>query len=375
MGEAEGGRRRHLLLRPVEQRIEAVVTIRLKDSAELGKVSLRVLATPIAGGVEHRGRRGSPRERLIVAYVNPYAPGRAFAPGQDRDRRIVAMQPFGLEHMRLDHVEERLDGEGDMADLISQRLGRQIDALAFESRALAVQRHVLPELVEHDRRQQIGAEEAARCGMEWRGSLADRLAVAAGKLLAHRLDDLEAARDLFQRLRHVLAQLRQPRAATTGACRRRFDDDALTLDILRPWLAHRPLAREGAHSLRFGRGIFGRQFVLGGRRHEFLELQFQLVDQPLRALAARPVLLALQLSDQQLQVRDQSLGTRQLRLRIGCFRFSLDPRRAFGQQRRMGAGEVRRQGKRRQRHAAIESDFPTISTHKSRQTRVGRQVS
>lgn len=34
--------------------------------------------------------------------------------------------------------------------------------LTFEPRALAVQRDVLPELVEHDRRQQLRADEAAR---------------------------------------------------------------------------------------------------------------------------------------------------------------------------------------------------------------------
>lgn len=66
--------------------------------------------------------------------------------GQDRDRRIVAMKPLSLEHMCLDQVEDRLKGEGDVSDLIGQRLGRQIDALTFEPRALAVQRDVCPNL-------------------------------------------------------------------------------------------------------------------------------------------------------------------------------------------------------------------------------------
>jgi len=85
----------------------------------------------------------------------------------------------------------------------------------------------------------------------------------------------------------------------------------------------------------------GAQFVLGGRRHEFFELQFQLIDQPLHALATRPVLLALQLADQQLQMHVQRLDARQPRLRVGSFRLGLEPRGAFGQQRRMGAGKVR----------------------------------
>jgi hypothetical protein len=45
------------------------------------------------------------------------------------------------------------------------------------------------ELVEQDGRQQLRADEAARRGMERRGRLADPLAIAAGELFPHRLDD------------------------------------------------------------------------------------------------------------------------------------------------------------------------------------------
>ena len=136
MGKAERGRCRHLPPRPVEQRIEAVVAISLKDAAEVGQMPLRVLAAPIAGGIEDRSRRRRPGERLIVAHVNPYSPGRALALRQDRDRRVVAMKPLSLEHMRLDQVEERPEGNGDVSDLIGERLGRQVDALAFEPKVL-----------------------------------------------------------------------------------------------------------------------------------------------------------------------------------------------------------------------------------------------
>lgn len=85
--------------------------------------------------------------------------------------------------------------------------------------------------------------------------------------------------------------------------------------------------------LRFGRGLLGAHLVLRGPRHDLLELQFQLIDQPLCSLAARPMLLALQLADQQLEMRVQRLDARQLRLRIGRFR--------LGQQRGMSAGKVR----------------------------------
>src|SRR5438132_7374667 len=97
------------------------------------------------------------------------------------------------------------------------------------------------------------ADEAARRGMERRRRLADLLAIAAGELLAHCLDDLEATRDLLQRLGHILADLRQPRSAAAGAARRSVNDDALVFDVVRPRLAHRPLAREGADVLRLRR--------------------------------------------------------------------------------------------------------------------------
>ena len=118
------------------------------------------------------------------------------------------MKALSRKHMGLDQVEDGLQGEDSMADLVGQRRQRQVDPLGFEARALAVQRDVLPELVEDDRRQQLRTDEAARRGMERRRRLADLAAIAAGELLAHRLDQLEAARDLLQRLGDVLAQLR-----------------------------------------------------------------------------------------------------------------------------------------------------------------------
>src|SRR6476619_3768562 len=96
----------------------------------------------------------------------------------------------------------------------------QVDPLALEARALAVERDMHAALVEQDRRQQLRPDEAARRGMERRRRLGDLFAIAAGELLAHCLDDLEAARDLLQRLGHILSDLSHPRSAATGAARR-----------------------------------------------------------------------------------------------------------------------------------------------------------
>ena len=67
--------------------------------------------------------------------------------------------------------------------------------------------------------------------------------------------------------------------------------------------------REGLHldALRFGLGV-----ILPGGRSQLLELQFQLIDEPLAALGARSEHRALHLGDHQLQVLDQRLGAREL---------------------------------------------------------------
>ena len=205
------------------------------------------------------------------------------------------------------------------------------------------------ELVEQDRRQQLRTDEAARRGMERRRRLADLLAIAAGELLPHRLDQLEAARDLLQRLGHILAQLRQPRSAAAGTARRGLDDDALAFDVVRPRLAHRPLAREGAHGLRLRRGGLCGKLILARRGDEFFELQFQLLDQPRRALGALPVQFAFELLDPQLKVRDQRLVVRQLRLRTG----SLPPRLAAAPHARPAAPPGHSRGPMEGRPASI----------------------
>src|SRR5215212_5828261 len=201
--------------------------------------------------------------------------------------------------------------------------------------------------------------------MERRGRLADLLAIAAGKLFAYRLDDLEATRNLFQRLGHILTDLRQPRSTAAGAARWSLNDDAFAFDVVRPWLAHRPLAREGAHALGFRcRGLRGK-LILGRRGDEFFELQFQLLDQPRRALGALPVQFALELLDPQLEVRDQRLVGRQLRPRTGSYRLGLQPRLTLGLQRRQGTHEVGWKVVRLRYHEAIESDHVADSNSKT----------
>ena len=130
---------------------------------------------------------------------------------------------------------------------------------------------MLPELLEQDHRQQAGAGPAAGDDMERRRRLADRLAVAAGELLAHVLDHLPLPRDHLQRLGDVLAQLAQPRAAAARAGGRRRLDHPLARQMLGEGLARRALAGEGRHVGGLGRGLLGGELVLGRRALELLE--------------------------------------------------------------------------------------------------------
>src|SRR4051812_19608184 len=68
--------------------------------------------------------------------------------------------------------------------------------------------------------------------MGWRRRLADRLAAAAGDLLADVLDHLPAARHAFQARGDVLAQPAD-RAAALGASTRRLVEDPLARQVLR----------------------------------------------------------------------------------------------------------------------------------------------
>src|SRR6476619_3543270 len=96
--------------------------------------------------------------------------------------------------------EDRFQHRAAGPHLVSQ--GRQAQRHAFLGIAfgLAVERLMLPELLEQDHRQQTGASPAPGDHMERRRSLANLLAVPAGELLADMLDHLPLARDRFQRL-------------------------------------------------------------------------------------------------------------------------------------------------------------------------------
>ena len=189
--------------------------------------------------------------------------------------------------------------------------------------------------------------------MEGGRRLADLLTVPAGELLPHRLDHLPLAGDRFQGLGHVLAQLAQPLPATTVTSRRRLDDHTLARQVFGEGVSFGTLAGESRHSRGLGDGDFRGQFIFGGARFQFLELERQLIDEPGRSLRARAVELTLQLGDPQLLMRDQGqvfrrLGSchREFRATGIAFGDHFPQLGALDRQRRLQRVDVVRQGSR-----------------------------
>ncbi len=120
-------------------------------------------------------------------------------------------------------------------------------------------------------------------------------------------------RDDLQRLGHVFTELRQPGTAATGTAGRPRHQDTLAGKVAGEGLARRAAAREPGDGRYLRRRALGRQFILGGRSLEVLELEFQLVQQADAALGARAVEFPPQLVDLQPEADDLRLVVRTLR--------------------------------------------------------------
>jgi hypothetical protein len=114
----------------------------------------------------------------------------------------------------LDQAIDRHQRMGAAADLITERRCAERHALAGEPLRLAVERLVLPVLLEQQHREEARPGPAAREHMKGRGRLRDLLAIPARKLLAHCLSDLPRTRDYLERLGDVFAEL-----GKAAACR------------------------------------------------------------------------------------------------------------------------------------------------------------
>src|SRR5919106_1761467 len=155
--------------------------------------------------------------------------------------------------------------------------------------------------------------------MEGRRRLRNPLAVPAGELLADGLNHLPLARDDFQRLGDVLAELRDPPGAATGACHRGLDHNPLAPQMFGECFTDRPAALERAHERRRpGRDLLGGKIVFARGRLELLELQLHLLKQTCPSLRPPPVKLTPQLQDLELERRDHRFGAGGDRPGRGC---------------------------------------------------------
>ncbi len=165
---------------------------------------------------------------------------------------------------------------------------------------------MLPELLEDDAREQVRPRPAARRRVERRQRLRDRLAIAAGELLADGLDDLPGGRHPLDGLGDGFAELRQPGRSAACAVRRGRHDDALARQVVGEGLAGRALARGIAAHAR--RRRLRRKLVL--RRLRLKLLQLELIDEARRALGAASVEFAPESLDLEFQCHNDRFGTR-----------------------------------------------------------------
>jgi hypothetical protein len=176
--------------------------------------------------------------------------------------------------------------------------------------------------------------------------LGDGLAGAAREPLAHGLDHLPLDGLDLERLRGVLAQLAQL-AAAAGASGRARDDDPLARQVGRQGRPHRLAAGwavRAAGAALLACCLLRLGGVLAGGGDQFAELELQLVDQLAAALGGGAVLVALELGDEQLEMRHH-------RLSAGSARLGLAPRQLLGRERGAQCIDVVGQVVRRGCHA------------------------
>jgi hypothetical protein len=87
--------------------IVPAVGVGLQYAAPIGEMAFGMLAGAIARGVEQRRRRAGSAKGPIVANIDPDSAGFRSALGENGNRRVVAMQPFGGENMGFDERVQR----------------------------------------------------------------------------------------------------------------------------------------------------------------------------------------------------------------------------------------------------------------------------
>ena len=233
----------------------------------------------VTGIVKQRGRRGGAAEGAVITDVHPGAGKVGLALGQDWHSGIVAMNPPSTKHMRDQQLNDRVQHRAARPHLVGECGEAEWHTFSGIAFSLAVERLVLAEFLEHQHGQKAGAGPAAADNVEGCGRLRNLLAIPAGEFFTHMLDHFPGAGDRLQGLGHVLPQLGQARPAAAGAGGGAGHDHALTWQMVREWLAGRPLAGEGRDIGGISGGSLGRQFVLSRGALQLFEFKRHLVEQ------------------------------------------------------------------------------------------------
>ena len=214
--------------------------------------------------------------------------GDGLALGHDRHGSVAAVQALCGQRVPVDQLVDGHERQTGSTDVVGERRHAQRHTFLQEAFGLAVERLMLAVLVERQHGEEAWAGPSTWGDVErfWRQR--ELLAVPAGELLAHGLDDLSRAGDQFQRLGHILAELGQPVAAAGWAGARRGNNDTFAREVIGKRLPDRLPAFDRRNGRRLRRGSLGGEFVFGRVGFEILKLKFELCGQPLGASALAP---------------------------------------------------------------------------------------
>ena len=169
--------------------VEAGIAVGMHQAAEAGEMVLRVLALAVAREAIPGRRRSRAAPGPLVADIGPEpgGPGLAGAGREHADRRVVGEDRPGREHVPADGVGQRREQRGRLADPVGQGGAVEVEPVALEDLALAIERQVVGVLADQHMGEQAGTGAAALDGPRRQRRLArsarSRCRPAAGRTI------------------------------------------------------------------------------------------------------------------------------------------------------------------------------------------------
>ena len=204
--------------------LEPGITVGMHPAAEAGEMVFGMLAFPVAGEAipGGRGRRAAPGPFIAGIGPKPCSLGLAGAGRQHADGRVVGEDRLGRQDMASNGIGQGFEQGCRLADPIGQGRSVEVETFAVEDLALAIQGKMIGIFADQYMGQQARSRAATLDRARGQRGLDEPFAASAGQA---RPDDPvhdEASGDVFQLLRHILADPAQATAAIgTGICARR----------------------------------------------------------------------------------------------------------------------------------------------------------